>query len=327
MTYAQVSFYRETSTFKRNLKENELQNVRTLTTLFVLPECYSRATYDSILKKSWKVTPYKIVTASELDYEMLISGQYTLAMLTGNIYFLSESLRIQIEFNFLMLEGNLEKIKKGYAAEKDASGKRVFALNNMVSYARIRLQMKPEKTAEYTQTYCPTGCNKKTWEKEAEILALVVREKAMNNFTEGHLLNYFKQISDLIATSTSYHEINQRLTPDGKKTLKANILYLPDYVRKKGNWKNSNFELLNDAQMKQIFAHYKGKYEIITEEEIGKKIVNGDDFYYMRFCYSNTGTGTRYFDIVNSVTCIPIFRHEVKGDLNLIPVDFELMWE
>jgi hypothetical protein len=161
-------------------------------------------------------------------------------------------------------------------------------------------------------------------DQQLDVVAQAQREKAINNFTEGHLMNYFKRLSDLIEIGKPHNERSQPLTTEGKKILKANTLYVPDYLRKKLDRNTHEFEVLNDAQMKQLFAAYKGKYEIVPEETIGQKIANGEDFYYLRYCYDSP---TRYFDIVHSTTGEAIMKEQGRMHNNLIPVDFVVMWE
>jgi hypothetical protein len=158
ISYSQITFYRKEENFTRALKEEEeeVQKIKQLTTVFLLPECYTKEAYDAILQKSWKASPYKIISMDELDYADFLSGEYTFAALASHVGTdLKKQIRMWFELNFYLLEPNIEKIKKGYALRKTAFEQESWMRQNFKSYARIPLQVKPEKMAEYTQTYKP----------------------------------------------------------------------------------------------------------------------------------------------------------------------------
>ena len=66
---------------KSSLVVDRLQEFKKTKTIFVLSNIYDKATYDSILKASWHVTPYEIVSKKKFNFNDYGGSQYSYALL------------------------------------------------------------------------------------------------------------------------------------------------------------------------------------------------------------------------------------------------------
>ncbi|MFL0124072.1 hypothetical protein V2590_05235, partial [Tenacibaculum maritimum] len=66
----------------------------------------------------------------------------------------------------------------------------------------------------------------------------------------------------------------------------------------------------DDENIKDIFRKYDYGYEIISDEEISNKILNNEEFYYLRYVRMNT---ERFLQVVNSKTGEIIYRDYIMG--------------
>jgi hypothetical protein len=66
---------------------------------------------------------------------------------------------------------------------------------------------------------------------------------------------------------------------------------------------------------KELFKDYKYKYEYIDTDVLSKKIIDGEELYYLRYAMEN---GQKYLHVVNSKTGEVVYKnyHPMSYNLN-----------
>ncbi|MFL0132968.1 hypothetical protein, partial [Tenacibaculum maritimum] len=129
------------------------------------------------------------------------------------------------------------------------------------------------------------------------------------NYKPGFLKNYFQKINNLIKNEDIYWMYEDDYLPELKK-LTNNKLYIPSYMTiKYSGWMGQDSEE-DDENIKDIFRKYDYGYEIVSDEEISNKILNNEEFYYLRYVRMNT---ERFLQVVNSKTGEIIYRDYIMG--------------
>ena len=67
-------------------KKTSLDNIgrfKKTETIFLFSDIYEKQVYEDILKKSWKVTPYKILSVKNFDINSYLTDNYSFATLIG----------------------------------------------------------------------------------------------------------------------------------------------------------------------------------------------------------------------------------------------------
>lgn len=94
------------------------------------------------------------------------------------------------------------------------------------------------------------------------------------------------------------------------KKLTNNKLYIPSYMTIKYNgWTGKDSEG-DDENIQKIFKKYDYKYEVISDEELNRKILNNEELYYLRYVRMNA---ERFLQVVNSKTGEIIYRNYITG--------------
>jgi hypothetical protein len=128
------------------------------------------------------------------------------------------------------------------------------------------------------------------------------------NFKSGIICTYLKLIQTTLLKKESIVCQGEITNKEELKKLKTQTIYITESILKSKNCNGDN-PLEEDKLMKEY--HYE--YKIITFKELNKKLLLGEDFYYLMAL--KPGYQGREFTIYNSITGNCIYnRHYVGSD-------------
>lgn len=118
----------------------------------------------------------------------------------------------------------------------------------------------------------------------------------------GFFKNFIQQIQDYMKNLAAKGKSDDVADPSKIAELKNATLYVPKYV-------------LNDASKdktpEELFSKYPNKYQMISSEDLNKKILAGENVYYLITCIY--GQNCKIVNVVNSQTGQLVYSlHEVK---------------
>lgn len=308
-SYSQVSVGAKHVGKSSKFKKGVLENFKNTQTIFLLSSIYEKEVYEKILKDSWDVTPYKIVSADDFIFEDYLSDKYSIAQLAGlkkikksSSGMTSTSLLTYIDIKIYDSKTILEKLKNinKNSSEKTNKKRSNIIAKNSSNIARFHIYAKDDFT--YTAL-----------SKEIdEIVHSLFTEDVFFNYTPGLLKNYFQKINNLLKTEEIYWMYEDDYLPELKQ-LANNKLYVPKYISAEYNAWMSKDKDEDDTYIHEIFKKYDYQYEIIPDDILSQKIIDNEEFYYLRYVRVNNEL---FLQVVNSKTGEIIFRNYMPGFLS-----------
>ncbi|CAA0167188.1 conserved exported hypothetical protein [Tenacibaculum maritimum] len=297
-SYSQVSVGRRHVGKSKKFKKGVLEKFKNTETIFLLSNIYEKEVYEKILKDSWNVTPYKVVDLESFEIENYLSSKYSVAQLAGlkRSGGGSTSLFTYIDFKIYDSDAIFKKLEK-LSPKKRKKKKQDIINKNSSNIARFYIFPKDD----FIRTSLSSDIGK--------IVNSLFTDDVFFNYKPGFLKNYFQKINNLIKNEDIYWMYEDDYLPELKK-LTNNKLYIPSYMTiKYSGWMGQGSEE-DDENIKDIFRKYDYGYEIISDEEISNKILNNEEFYYLRYVRMNT---ERFLQVVNSKTGEIIYRDYIMG--------------
>ncbi|CAA0177339.1 hypothetical protein [Tenacibaculum maritimum] len=297
-SYSQVSVGRRHVGKSKKFKKGVLEKFKNTETIFLLSNIYEKEVYEKILKDSWNVTPYKVVDLESFEIENYLSSKYSVAQLAGlkRSGGGSTSLFTYIDFKIYDSDAIFKKLEK-LSPKKRKKKKQDIINKNSSNIARFYIFPKDD----FIRTSLSSDIGK--------IVNSLFTDDVFFNYKPGFLKNYFQKINNLIKNEDIYWMYEDDYLPELKK-LTNNKLYIPSYMTiKYSGWMGQDSEE-DDENIKDIFRKYDYGYEIISDEEISNKILNNEEFYYLRYVRMNT---ERFLQVVNSKTGEIIYRDYIMG--------------
>ncbi|MFL0073925.1 hypothetical protein, partial [Tenacibaculum maritimum] len=282
----------------KKFKKGVLEKFKNTETIFLLSNIYEKEVYEKILKDSWNVTPYKVVDLESFEIENYLSSKYSVAQLAGlkRSGGGSTSLFTYIDFKIYDSDAIFKKLEK-LSPKKRKKKKQDIINKNSSNIARFYIFPKDD----FIRTSLSSNIGK--------IVNSLFTDDVFFNYKPGFLKNYFQKINNLIKNEDIYWMYEDDYLPELKK-LTNNKLYIPSYMTiKYSGWMGQDSEE-DDENIKDIFRKYDYGYEIISDEEISNKILNNEEFYYLRYVRMNT---ERFLQVVNSKTGEIIYRDYIMG--------------
>lgn len=302
--YSQVSVSSKHIGKPSKFKTGVLEKFKNTETIFLLSSVYDKSEYDKILKNTWNVTPYKIVDSENFEIEKYISDKYSIAKLAGfkRIKQMKSGSRVTSLFTYIDIkiydsEKIFEKLNK--LSPKKRVKKRYDIINaNSSKIARFYIYPKDD----FIQTSITKDMN--------TIVNSLYNDDVFFNYRLGFLKNYFQKINNLLKKEEIYWMYKDDFLPELKK-LANNKLYIPSHMTiSYSGWKTHRDSDENDENLKNIFEKYDYEYEVISDEDINNKILNNEEFYYLRYVRMNA---EKFLQVVNSKTGEIIYRNYSTG--------------
>ena len=137
----------------------------------------------------------------------------------------------------------------------------------------------------------------------------------------GFFKNFLQQMQDYMKTYLANGKAEDVADPSKIAELKNATLYVPKYVMDKAS---------DDKTPEKLFSKYPNKYEMISSEDLNKKILTGENIYYLLTCIY--GLNCKIINVVNSQTgqivyssfeVKPIYPYLRKNDIAVIAKETE----
>jgi len=146
------------------------------------------------------------------------------------------------------------------------------------------------------------------------------KEPTFRNFTLGNFFNQVKLIVRELEQDAE-RSVFKDYNTDEIELLKSKTLYIPDYVLKKYD-ASEGIEVDDQKFKDKILSKYDYNYKFLSVEELDKKILAGEDFYYIRF---TRVVSERFLEVVHSTTGAVIYNKHSAGlaKYNLSPKHFK----
>lgn len=302
-TFSQVSVGPKHIGKSGKFKKGVLKKFKNTETIFLLSTVYDTSEYEKILKDSWDVTPYKIVSLENFDIEKYLGDGYSIAQLSGfkrikQMKNGGTSTSLFIYIDFVMYDGDkiTEKLNK-LSPKKRAKKKADIIDDYSLKIARFYIYPKDD----FIHTSLNLDMNK--------IVYSLFTDDVFFNYKSGLLKNYFQKVNSLIKKEEIYWMYKDDYLPELKKLTK-NKLFIPSYMAIKYNgWTGQDSEE-NEEGIQDVFKKYEYQYEVISDDDLSSKIMNNEEFYYLRYVRMNA---ERFLQVVNSKTGEIIYRNYITG--------------
>lgn len=330
------------SSFRGSLdkfKPEVFKTFKGTTTIFILSNIFDKSKYDELLKSCWTVTPYKIVSANDFDYNDYLDSKYSFAHLRATVT--SESafyLNSLIDFYMLDMSRislKLDKSKDNYEKFLDLVTDNKINIGSFQLYANTEMLKEINKNFGsgggfaliaknpdfyiYSKKEFPT--KKKLSDYRISMRGRIYDNKSYKSYSVGMLKNYFQKMNSLL-TKEEFYWMYESDIKEEVKNLKTKVLYIPDY--NKITYRPGRFsdEPKSEKELTELFEDYKYKYEFISVENLDSKILNNEEVYYLQYVRVNN---EKFFSIVNGKTGEVVYRdYEAgMGTFNIDNKDFK----
>ena len=155
----------------------------------------------------------------------------------------------------------------------------------------------------------PFSRGRSTQVMKEEIMNDVYTKDCFYTYELGFLQNYFQKINNLIVKEEVYWMYEDDYTSELKKLTKE-TLYVPSYMEIMFN----PFKRLDSDERKKAviktFDEYAYTYKFQEDAVINERILNGEEFYYLRYARVNS---QKFIHIINSKTGEIIYRNYKTG--------------
>ncbi|OOV17052.1 hypothetical protein [Flavobacterium sp. LM4] len=320
--YAQVAVTPSERGANEEFKKGQLENFKTTTTVFVLPETYKKEEYEKILKEVWTVTSFKVVDFKDFKHLDFVNGSYSFAEIFGDLLRTSSGtmyLHTNLGIKVLSKEKFEKEFRKLKTDDKNYDKKLRDVINESLSYV-ARIPLCP--TNEFLRNALGSLDLMKLKfpeEKMGKLYGEMYAKVSFTNVNLGMLKNYFQQINQII-TKGEHCGLYEDFVNAKIKNLKESILYIPEvYMMKYDAWRFSE-TLRDEKEIKKLLEDYKYKFQFIKDEDLEKKILDNEDIYYLRYVSMN---GNKYLQIVNAKSGDPAYYIYDAMSYNLKDDDFK----
>jgi hypothetical protein len=293
-------------------EDSRLQRFKNSETIFIFSNFIDKTEMEELLKKTWTVTPFKVITESEFNISNYINGNYSFA--TYDLYsitfkryssknnFLVENTFTNNNFRFFLIDTKeYEKVREMNAKENKFtidSFPRIFVSSFLLSSNRFLSVNNPksvQKTKENESVY------ENIYRKFYDI-------DFMYDNKSGFLFNNIQNMNYHISKEIKISPFSEPEVSKQISKLKIDTLYIPFDLYCLYTFKNLR------EKYKDNFEKFKGDYDfsysVLSSEDINNMILNGKEFYYLRFNLIETD---KLLQVVNSKTSEVIYSRRFSG--------------
>lgn len=286
--------------FGENTKKNstkDIEKFKKTKTLFVLSDQYSKEEYKKILDEVWKVTDFEILTVKELfddadkNFKLTNSIARFQNWISTTTFSTPGKAGVRktdyyfsaINFSFF---NEIKRDKKNKLVSKE---KRVAAIFFSINYG----QMNEDNITDIRY----------------------LKPEHLYNYHLGYLKNYLKNINDNLMLNKNINVYGDFENKEELSRLRTQKLYITDDVSRKTIGLDRE-----DRDEDKLTEDYEFKKEIISIEELNKKILDGDEFYYFVYTQINS---KKILTIINSKTGEIVYNYCNRMAYNLKGKDFK----
>jgi len=306
--YSQISYGAKHRGKPADIKKETLERFKSTTTIFVLSDVIEASEYEKLLKDTWTVTPYKLVSHDNFDLTDTYQGNYSFATLSGfkvvkKEMGMTKSASLHTYFDVAMYDGEEIKTKLGKLSS-DLSDKKkrkkLKAIFNDNKESILKFYLFPNTE------FVATALTK----KDDEILKSVYTEDVFFNYSKGMLKNYFQKSNELLTNEETYWMYKKDFDDKKLASLASSKLFIPEYVTQKTNGWTTGISDRDDKEVQKLFKDFDQDHEFISKADLDDAILEGKEFYYLRYVRINA---ERFVQIVNSKTGDVVFRDYITG--------------
>ena len=287
--------------FEMSPNKNDLEQIEILKqkkTLFILPSTYSLGDYEKVIKSVWNITPVEVVISDnfdamkkdELESKYAVSN-YSYFRLTSTTATLTSTSGRRTDYIFNKMDLNVYKFKK-----KNNKGKEIF-----------------DDTPIATIFFTPSIEQRKN-----NLSAREINPSEFINFNLGYLKDYLKIVNNKLISNaylSCFDDINVK---NNLKNLKTKTLFIPASIGVKYNPALRTEGKKRDSD--ELLADYSFNYEVITDEELNKKILDGEEIYYLQ--YSQI-TSYKLISVIDNKNSEVIYNSKENMSYNIKANDFK----
>lgn len=302
--YSQVSVSSSHVGRLKDLKKEDFDKFKKTKTIFLLSNIYSKEEYDQVLKSSWNYTNYEIVNFDDFDINKYSLNEYSFAVLGGHLvevqmkYSTVTKYFTYVEFFMFDEKDKLKEISKYKEKSQKKKDNYDILQKNRLNFARFY--------------FLPTNDFLIDVIKKKGISYLSNRafnEDVFYNYKLGFLKNYFQFINNKLKNNENYWMFQTDTFTEKLSELKSKTLYVPSYLIEHLVRDEEDKEKV-DEKLEDYFKDYKYNYELIDNVLVNNKILNNEEFYYLRYARVNA---ERFIQIVNSKTGDIIYTNYKAG--------------
>ncbi len=286
-----------------DLDKGMIKKFKKTKTIFILSNILEKSVYETILKDTWTVTPYEVVSYKDFKIENYLKDGYSIAQISGfdttrNTRPIGSSTGLYTFIDFKMYD-NKEIHKKLAKLSPKKKSKGVYQFIEKHSHQIASIYLYPN--ANFIEKTMHQGTR--------SVVQAMFSEKVFLNYTPGLLKNYFQLINTTLASEKGYAMIAREHQPSIKE-LAINKLYIPEYVSTTYSSFKGKDSQPNETMIRRLFANYKHEYEMISDIDLSNRIMKNDAFYYLRYVRTN---GEKFLEVVHSISGNVIYRNYSKG--------------
>ena len=307
---------------KKSFSKGVLDKLKATETIFILSNVYDKDTYENLLKDTWTITPYKLISFEDFKIEDYLNDAYSFVELGGHIkikepkYGGGAITRLYTYIDFKMYDNtSIIEAKTKLSDKKWKKNKRKVFSSNTIKIARIYLFQKEDlitNAANFSvfDSYDNIRNEVKTSPEYVEkVINMLYNKDVFFNYKKGYLKNYFQKLNTLIDDEQTYWMYEEDYTPELKQ-LQTKKLYIPSYLTVKYNGFTIEDMPNTNAYIDELFNKYTFDYEVISDEELNDKIMQNEELYYLRYVRMNN---ERFIQIVNSKNGEIVYRNYLTG--------------
>jgi hypothetical protein len=324
ISFSQISVSSSHEGKAKNIKDDDFNRFKKSKTIFILSNIYDKSEYEKILKDYWTVTPYEIANLEDFNYNNYLTNDYSFVDLSVLIKTITRPSGLKASYLYLNLDvfmlknekvlKKLSKIQNKKPEKKQQKTKKIFQ-ENRINLSRVYLYLNSNSAKDImleNPEIQKIVAKKPTiyTEKESNTFSEILYTKDIfRNYKLGFLKNYFQKINNQLTKNEKYWLYGSDHTSEIKE-LKNKILYIPKYLDIKFHPFKGSENSEGIERIKELLEDYKYKYEVISSNELSKKIMNNEEFYYLRYVRMNTD---RFIQVVNSKNGEIIYREYIHG--------------
>ena len=300
--------------FTQKLKTERVEKFKSLKTIFILPNIYDQESYNEILKEVWDVTPYELINVNDFNLGNYLSQDVAIVSMNSTTFGGGKLDLVDFRIykgssmteDFDELYEKEEKKRKKDEKELKEKTKTILRTNSK-GIARIFLYVKPEYRYKLY-----VNLEDRDADTDEHFTKMLNTTEVFYNYNLGFLKNYLQKINNLIKAGGQHNYRSTEYIAE-LSNLKTNKLYIPSYLSITYNSWIDSYKDSGEQKIHKVFKKYDYEYEVIDTDDLSKKILSDEEFYYLRYARLN---GESFIEIVNSKTGEIVFHDHRYGVKN-----------
>ncbi|WP_445456307.1 hypothetical protein [Flavobacterium sp. HNIBRBA15423] len=349
-SYGQISLGYDFRNNKiKNYDDGRMQRFKNSETIFIFSNFIEKKQIDEVLKSTWTVTPYKIISIDDFDINNYLNGNFSFATYQNNKvvfnrYKFEKSSLYDNNTNSSNGSPNTVNRSSPNKVSSNSTDKKTTTFNNnyfsfflldtedylnnikdikridnkfeVLSHSIIEISsfLLSDNFLVYFDYFdSPSTFMSDLKDFNDNIYSNFYKEDFLYDNKPGFLFNNFQNINNYILNETKVSPFNEIVTSQNILSLKNNILYIPYEV-----YCHYDIHVIykNKNGFDKFKKNYDYQYEVLKTEEISNKILNGDDFYYLKFNLIETD---KILQVVHSKTGEILYSKRFSGMIEQLP--------